>query len=248
MRVFGLVGSSLEHSRSKEYFSNKFIREEIRDCIYLNFPMNQLSAFRELTGQYPGLAGLNVTHPFKTEIMEYLDELDPLAAAIGAVNCISVIRHGDQVRFTGHNTDMPAFRDTFSPLIRGHHNKALVLGTGGAARAAGFALKSMNMEFKMVSRTAKAGDMTYRDIGRDLLQKYHVIINATPAGMYPDTGICPDLPYRYLSDRHLLYDLIYNPEETIFLKRGRESGAIVKNGLEMLELQAELSWKIWNRT
>ncbi len=248
MRIFGLVGSSLEHSRSKEYFSNKFKRENLQDCIYLNFQMDHLTSFRTLTMEYPVLTGLNVTHPFKTAIMEYLDEPDPQAAAIGAVNCIGISRNGNQVQLTGYNTDMPAFRDTFVPLKMEHHRKALILGTGGAARATGFALKSMNMEFKMVSRTARPGHMTYRDIGREILQEFNVIINATPAGMYPGTNIFPDLPYQYLSDRHFLYDLIYNPEESIFLKRGRESGALVKNGLEMLELQAELSWKIWNKT
>jgi len=248
MRVFGLVGSSLEHSRSKVYFGNKFIQENIQDCVYLNFQMDHLSAFKELTREYPRLTGLNVTHPFKTAIMEYVDELDPQAAAIGAVNCISINRNGNQVKLTGHNTDMPAFRDTFVPLKMEHHRKALILGTGGAARAIGFALKSINMEFKMVSRTAQAGVLTYPDIRKDILQEYHVIINATPEGMYPGTNIFPVLPYQYLSDQHFLYDLIYNPEETIFLKRGRESGALVKNGFEMLELQAELSWKIWNKT
>ncbi len=193
------------------------------------------------------MPGLNITIPYKQEIIRYVDELDPVAEAIQAVNCIKINRIKDKIHLTGYNTDMAAFRDTLKPLLRDKTcQKALVSGTGGAARAVCHALKELNIGFTIVSREEKAGVITYRDLDSHIMSEHELIINATPAGMFPDTGHCPPLPYSYLTGYHLLYDLVYNPAETLFLKKGAEAGARVKNGLEMLQLQAELSWKIWN--
>lgn len=246
MRKFGLIGKSLIHSRSKEYFYQKFIHEHISDSVYDNYPLDDLKNLLELILKYQNLCGLNVTMPFKTEVMHYLDEIDPVALVVQAVNCIKITRNGNIIRLTGYNTDAAAFRETLKPLLLKEHNKALVLGTGGSSRAVCQALDDLHIGYTLVSRMEKPGILTYSNITNHTIDEHRVIINATPVGMFPDESQCPPLPYEYLKNQHLVYDLIYNPAETLFLKKGREGGAQIKNGLEMLYLQAEMSWDIWN--
>jgi shikimate dehydrogenase len=246
MRKFGLIGKSLDHSWSEEYFRLKFLREKISDCVYENFQLDDLKGFRGLVMRESDLSGLNVTIPYKHEVIRYIDELDPTARSIQAVNCIQLSGKGDSVHFKGYNTDMPAFRDTLKPLLVESGLKAMVLGTGGAAGAVCCALKELKIDYLLVSRVRKEGALCYDDIDRSVTEDYKIIINATPVGMFPDDKQCPPLPYSCLTSYHLLYDLVYNPEETLFLKKGADAGARIKNGLEMLEMQAELSWEIWN--
>jgi shikimate dehydrogenase len=246
MRKFGLIGKSLLHSRSKEYFLQKFTREHLSDCVYENYQLDDLKDIRSLILNEPYLLGLNVTTPYKIEIMKYVDDISPMADSFGAVNCVKISRNGKDIRLTGYNTDAAAFRETLKPLIRKVHNNALILGTGGAARAVCHALKNLNVDYTLVSRDEKSGVLTYSALMRQTIVDHKMIINATPVGMFPAEDQCPPLPYKYLTSKHLLYDLVYNPEETMFLKKGIEAGAQIKNGLEMLQLQAEMSWKVWN--
>jgi shikimate dehydrogenase len=246
MRKFGLIGKSLDHSRSKDYFERKFIKENIRHCVYENFPLGDLSGLRDMIFHDRALCGLNITNPYKIEVLNYLDDLDPVSKAIGAVNCLKISRNGDSMHVKGFNTDSLAFRDTLRHHLDDTCRKALILGTGGAARAVSYALQELNIEYSFVSREKKEGILTYSALDESIIKDHQVIINATPAGMFPDSGHCPPLPYSYLTSYHLLYDLVYNPEITLFLKKGRESGARIKNGLEMLQVQAELSWSVWN--
>jgi shikimate dehydrogenase len=246
MRIYGLIGKSLAHSWSEEYFKNKFKREHIADCVYHNYPLAAIEYLPQLIREEPDLAGLNITIPYKTEIIKYLDRIEQEAASIEAVNCVKVVREGDHIDLVGYNTDMPAFRDSLRPLLQKHHQRALVLGTGGASRSVCFALGELGIHFNRVSRQEAAGCLTYALLDRHILADHHIIINTTPCGTYPDIEQFPDIPYQFISKDHLLYDLIYNPGETIFLKKAGLAGATVKNGLEMLQLQAELSWKTWN--
>jgi shikimate dehydrogenase len=245
MRKFGLIGISLNHSWSKEYFHQKFIREGITDCVYEDFQQDDLKNLRELIFRDQELCGLNVTIPFKRAALRYVDLIDPFAEAVQAINCIKIARGGNSINLTGYNTDTIAFRETLKPLLRKEYRKALVLGTGGSSRAVCHALKDLHLGYTLVSRKGKPGVLTYTSISGPVITGHQVIINTTPVGMYPDEGQCLPLPYEALTANHLLYDLIYNPQETIFLKKGREAGTQIKNGLEMLHLQAELSWKIW---
>lgn len=247
MRKFGLIGKSLLHSRSKEYFLQKFTREHLSDCIYENYQLDDLKDIRRVVLNEPFLMGLNVTTPYKVEIRKYMDDMDPIANELQAVNCIKISRNGNIIKLTGINTDAEAFRESLKPLLRTDHNWALVLGTGGAAKAVCYALNELCISHTLVSRREKPGILKYSDITSQIIADHKIIINATPVGMFPEEKQYPPLPYRYLTSKHLLYDLIYNPEETVFLKKGIEVGAQVKNGLEMLELQAELSWEVWNR-
>jgi len=246
MRKFGLIGKSIDHSLSKAYFLRKFLSEGITDCIYENFQLDGLRDLRNLIQSNIDLCGINITNPFKLEVMPQLDELDPLAEAVGAVNCIKITRNKSLINLKGYNTDMIAFRETLKPLLQSEYRNALVFGTGGASRAICHALKELNIEHTLVSRAEKAGALSYPVINDKVIASHKVIINATPVGMHPDEGKCLPIPYDALTTSHLLYDLIYNPEETLFLKKGLKAGARIKNGLEMLHLQAEMSWKIWN--
>lgn len=246
MRKFGLIGKSLDHSWSEEYFHLKFIKENIANCIYKNYLLEDLNGLRKMVLGDTELSGLNITIPYKIDILKYLDETDPVAEEIQAVNCLQILRKENSVKITGYNTDMPAFRESLMPLLREYRRKALVLGSGGAARAVCYALKELNIDYSIVSRQEHPGVLTYSDLDKQIITGHQVIINATPVGMFPNSGDYPPLPYSFLTNHHLLYDLIYNPDETIFLKMGRSAGAMIKNGLEMLQIQAELSWKIWN--
>jgi shikimate dehydrogenase len=246
MRKFGLIGKSLLHSRSKEYFLQKFTREHLSDCVYENYQLDDLKDIRKLILNEPDLFGLNITTPYKVEIMKYMEDIIRVANVIGAVNCIKISRKGTEIKLSGYNTDAPAFRDTVKPLLRQDHTTALVLGTGGAAKAVCQALKDLNIGCTMVSRNEGPAVLTYDALTSQTIADHKIIINATPVGMFPTENQYPSLPYKYLTSKHLLYDLIYNPEETLFLKKGREAGAEVKNGMEMLNLQAEMSWEVWN--
>jgi shikimate dehydrogenase len=242
MKVYGLIGYPLSHSFSKGFFAEKFAREGIKDCMYDSFPIPEIGELPALLAQYPDLQGLNVTIPYKQAVMSYLDELSPAAARIGAVNCI----HFKDGRKTGYNTDAIGFRRSLEPLLQSHHNKALVLGTGGAAKAVQYVLEDLNIPYKLVSRQASADSIPYEQLDASMMASHTLIVNTTPLGMYPDVSAAPALPYEQLTDKHLLYDLIYNPAVTAFLQQGADRGATIKNGHEMLILQAEASWEIWN--
>lgn len=245
MDIYGLIGYPLAHSFSKDFFNEKFENEGI-NAEYRNFEMKDLSPLREIIDSTPSLKGFNVTIPFKEKIIEYLDEITPEAKAVGAVNVVKIIRRGNDVILKGYNSDITAFRQSIEPLLDRQHTKAMVLGTGGAAKAVIGALHSMNVETKIVSRYRRMGCVRYEDLDNETVKEYNVIINCTPVGMYPDTDVCPMIPYEAVNSRGIFYDLIYNPDETLFLKKGKEKGAVTKNGLEMLLLQAYESWNIWN--
>lgn len=258
MKKFALIGYPLGHSFSKEYFTKKFEREGLTDCVYEAFPLESLTEFEELIRSEPELCGLNVTIPHKIGIMFYLDKIDPAAKAIDAVNCIKIVKgrptedffagelSSMKVKLYGYNTDAYAFEKSLKPLLQKQHNHALVLGTGGASRAVTYALNRLGISYKLVSRKAGRKQMKYSDLNRDIINDHLLIINTTPLGMAPNIDEYPEIPYEYLSEKHLLYDLIYNPLETKFLSQGKTQGATVKNGMEMLHLQAEKAWEIWN--
>ncbi|MBI3502433.1 MAG: shikimate dehydrogenase [Bacteroidetes bacterium] len=239
-RLFGLIGYPLAHSFSQKYFTEKFKRENISDCEFRNLPIENINEFPELLKQNPSLAGLSVTIPHKQGILKFLHEIDEAAKKVGAVNCIKISNH----KLKGYNTDIVGFEKSLQPLLKLHPKKALVLGTGGAAKAVKYILDMLKISFRSVSRSKN--HFSYSDINRSIIQECSLIINTTPLGMFPNSNNCPDIPFEFLTRKHLLYDLIYNPEETLFLKKGKEKGSQIKNGLEMLHLQAEEAWRIWN--
>ncbi|WP_212006604.1 shikimate dehydrogenase [Chitinophaga sp. HK235] len=242
MKTYGLIGYPLSHSFSKGFFSKKFEAENITGHQYETFPIPAITEFPDLLAQHPDLCGLNVTIPYKEQVIPYLDELSDAAARIGAVNCIR-FKEG---RKKGFNTDVIGFRNSLQPLLQPHHNRALVLGTGGAAKAVMYALQELNIPYTVVSRNAGNDTIAYSSLDQQMMETHTVIVNTTPLGMYPNINECPDIPYQHISSRHLLYDLVYNPPETLFLQKGAAQGAVIKNGHEMLILQAEASWDIWN--
>lgn len=240
--LYGLIGYPLKTSFSPAYFAEKFAREHI-DASYRLFPMADVAALPALLLEYPKLRGLNVTIPHKTAVIPLLHDLSEEAAAIGAVNCIA-IRNGHT---RGFNTDAGAFGDSLTPLLAPHHKKALILGTGGASKAVSYVLDQLGIPYRYVSRTPAEGHLTYAALSADIVRDHPLLINTTPLGMSPDTGFCPAIPYEGIGRDHLLYDLIYTPAETLFLTMGKERGAGIKNGLEMLHLQAEAAWHIWQQ-
>jgi shikimate dehydrogenase len=258
MKKYGLIGYPLTHSFSKKYFTEKFEKENLDNCSYELYPTPNLSDLPELINSVPDLCGLNVTVPHKIGVMFYLDKVDPAAKEIDAVNCIKIVNRkpveaffsGElssmQMRLEGYNTDAFAFEKSLKPLLKKHHKKALILGTGGASRAVAYVLKELGISFKKVSRRAAGKQLTYKKLDAEILNDYTLIINTSPVGTAPNITECPEIPYEFITSKHLLYDLVYNPVETEFLKRGKEHGATIKNGLEMLHLQAEKSWEIWN--
>lgn len=247
--LYGLIGYPLGHSFSQKFFTEKFATEGIH-AEYRNFEIQHIDALSGLIAEHPNLRGLNVTIPHKQAVIHLLDTLSDEARAIGAVNVIRVMPpaddNGSRPRLKGFNSDFIGFRDSLKPLLQPHHNHALVLGTGGASKAVIHALDTLGITWQYVSRKPAAGQLTYDDLTPDIMDEYTLIVNCTPLGMSPNVGTCPDIPYECLTHRHLLYDLVYNPEETLFLRRGRESGATTKNGLEMLHRQAVESWKMWH--
>lgn len=243
MNLYGLTGYPLGHSFSKQYFTQKFKTEGLEDCFFELFPLSSIDLFPGLIHTQHSLKGLAVTIPYKESVMQYLQQLSDEAEKIGAVNCIEFLPGG----LKGHNTDVVGFEQSFVPQLRPHHTKALVLGTGGASKAAQYVLKKLSVPFLLVSRTAGTGLITYADISEQLLEEYTVIINCSPVGMSPDEAAAPQLPYEFIGPCHYLFDMIYKPAETKFLGEGKKRGAIIKNGYEMLLLQAEENWKIWNQ-
>ncbi|MBD5201959.1 MAG: shikimate dehydrogenase [Bacteroidales bacterium] len=243
--LYGLIGYPLTHSYSRVYFNNKFESEGI-NAEYVNFEIPDIGDFMELMAEYPDLMGLNVTIPYKQQVIPYMNSLDEEARIIGAVNVIKITRKGDDFTLKGYNSDVVGFRDSIAPLITDNRKKALILGTGGASRAVARGLSTLGVESQLVSRTAREGVITYQDLTPEIMDTHKVIVNTTPLGMYPHVDECPDIPYDLLSTEHLCYDLLYNPDVTLFMKKARAEGAVVKNGLEMLLLQAFESWRIWN--
>lgn len=247
MKLYGLLGYPLGHSFSAKYFAEKFAKEGI-DATYKNFEFAEVADAVAYLLQQDDLQGFNVTIPHKQAIMPYLNGLSAEAEAIGAVNVVCVKRDADgTVKLLGCNSDVVGFSNSIQPLLRPMlHSKALVLGTGGASKAVMYGLRKLGVEPIYVSRTPKEGQLTYDDLTPKVMHDYKVIVNCTPLGMYPKVDACPDIPYQYLTPDHLLYDLVYNPLETLFMKRGAAQGAVVKNGLKMLHLQAEAAWVDWN--
>ena len=278
MTTYGLIGYPLGHSFSRKFFTEKFEKEGI-DAQYLNFEIPSIEEFPEIIKNNPTLRGLNVTIPYKQQVMQYLDDISEEAQAIGAVNVVRIERPSPQpspimgretMRNTGnkpdglpikgdmseglrgsligYNSDVIGFVESIKPLLKPHHKKALILGTGGASKAIRYGLeKKLGMKTLFVSRSAREGMITYEEVTAEVLKEYEVIVNCSPVGMYPHVDECPALPYEAMNENNLLYDLVYNPLETLFMKKGTEQGATVKNGLEMLHLQAIASWKFWEK-
>ena len=278
MTTYGLIGYPLGHSFSRKFFTEKFEKEGI-DAQYLNFEIPSIEEFPEIIKNNPELRGLNVTIPYKQQVMQYLDEISEEAKAIGAVNVVRIERPSPQPSpimgretmrnagnkpdglpikgdmseglrgsLIGYNSDVIGFVESIKPLLKPHHKKALILGTGGASKAIRYGLeKKLGMKTLFVSRSAREGMITYEEVTAEVLKEYEVIVNCSPVGMYPHVDECPALPYEAMNENNLLYDLVYNPLETLFMKKGAEQGATVKNGLEMLHLQAIASWKFWEK-
>lgn len=248
MDKYGLIGYPLKHSFSIGYFNEKFKSENI-DAEYVNFEIPSINDFMEVIEEHPNLRGLNVTIPYKEQVIPFLDELDPDTAKIGAVNVIKIIKQPKgKVRLIGYNSDIIGFTNSIQPLLQEHHKRALILGTGGASKAVYRGLQNLDIDCIFVSRSHKAnGTLTYQELTPEIMEMYTIIVNCTPLGMYPNVDSCPDIPYELLTSNHLLYDLLYNPNVTLFMKKGEERGAVTKNGLEMLLLQAFAAWEIWNK-
>ena len=245
MSRLGLLGKDIEYSFSRGYFKTKFEAEQL-PFTYENFDLDDISMLPKLLEENPDISGLNVTIPYKEQVIPFLDKLDKKAKKIGAVNTITF---NSKRQLKGYNTDCYGFKNAIIPFLKKHHKKALILGTGGASKAIAYTLKKMNIKFDYVSRTDKANaKFTYNDLTLKDIKKHKIIINCSPVGTHPDVNSCPDIPYDGITDQHLLFDLIYNPEETKFLSIGKSQGAQICNGLKMLELQAEKAWKIWNST
>jgi len=242
MKQYGLIGYPLSHSFSKGYFAEKFLKENITDANYDVFPLEKIEDFTALYQNKENLIGLNVTIPYKQQVIPFLDELDETSANIGAVNTVKFT----QGKRIGYNTDAYGFEMSLKPMLQSHHTNALILGTGGASKAVEYVLKKLGISFQYVSRNKSDHTISYEQLDEFIIHNSKLIINCTPIGMYPNVDVAPNIPYNAISEKHLLYDLVYNPEETLFLKKGKEKGAQTKNGLEMLYLQAERSWEIWN--
>lgn len=247
MKQLGLIGYPLGHSFSKKYYLEKFRNEGIKNIDYDLYPLSTIEEFPSLYLNNPEFYGVNVTIPYKQDVMQYLTELSEEAKEIAAVNCIQIRHETDGVKLKGFNTDAYGFEKSLEPLLKPNHSKALIFGNGGATKAVAYSLKKLGIDFKIVSRAKTEENLSYEDLTEELIQNTPLLINCTPLGTFPKTEECPALPYHAISSEHLLYDLIYNPEETLFLKKGKERGAAIKNGYEMLVLQAEKNWEIWNQ-
>lgn len=246
MDKYGLIGYPLQHSFSISYFNEKFQNEYI-NAKYINFEIPTIDALPEILASNPELKGLNVTIPYKEKVISFLDTVSPEARAIGAVNVIRVEHKGNDIVLKGYNSDLIGFTQSIQPMLRPYHKKALILGTGGASKAINYGLKSLGLDTVLVSRFERPGTIQYEKITPEVIEEYNVIVNCTPCGMYPHFEECPNLPYGAMSNKTLLYDLIYNPDQTLFMKKGLRMGATVKNGLEMLLLQAFASWEFWQK-
>lgn len=244
MRRFGLIGFPLSHSFSPGYFSKKFAHEGLHDCVYEAYPLPSIIELKQLLEKHKDLEGLNVTIPYKKKVIRFLDEGSEEVKQMVACNCIKII----EGKLIGYNTDATGFELSLISQLKPHHTKALVMGTGGAAAAIKFVLNKLKIDYLFVSRYKKPGPkfITYPQVTEDVLKEYTLIINTTPLGMYPNIEQYPAIPYQYLTSQHYLFDCVYNPAETIFLKKGKEQEAITKNGEDMLVIQADESWRIWN--
>ena len=247
MKTYGLVGYPLGHSFSQDYFTKKFAAENI-DAQYLNFQIEDIALFPEKVLTVDGLSGLNVTIPYKQKVMPYLDEIDETAQKVGAVNVVKIIRQGSNVRLRGCNSDVVGFENSLKPMLKPCHTSAYILGTGGASKAVRYVLEKLGIDYQFVSRTADAANniLSYEQLTNDLIANHKLIVNCTPLGMSPKTDACPSIPYEAIGPDHLCFDLIYNPEVTLFLQKARQQGATIKNGLDMLIGQAIRAWEIWN--
>ena len=241
MSLYGLIGYPLSHSFSKKYFDKKIEEEGILNASFENFSIADIELLKGIL-ERKELKGLAVTIPYKRAVIDFLDSYSEAVKQMQACNCIKV----EEGRYVGFNTDVIGFEQSFVKLLKPQHKQALVLGTGGAASAVVYVLDKLGINWRYVSRTRNADNYTYEELNEEIIQSNTIIINASPVGTFPDVTACPAIPYQYLSDKHYLYDLVYNPPETTFLKKGKEKGAIIKNGYEMLQLQAEENWKIWN--
>lgn len=242
--VFGLVGRNIGHSFSRKYFTERFEKDNLEGYSYQNFDIPTIEEFPEIIKNNPNLKGLNITIPYKEAVIPFLNKLSKKAFTIGAVNTIRITKSG---KLKGYNTDCYGFGKSLKPLLEPHHKKALILGTGGASKAIAYALEERNILYTFVSREASGNTIDYDRINATTFDNYQIIINCTPLGTSPNVDECPAIPYEYFTEKHIAYDLIYNPEETLFLKKARLQGAKTKNGLEMLILQAQKAWKIWNK-
>lgn len=244
IKRFGLLGRNISYSFSKGHFTTKFAKEKYKGYTYENFDIQEISVFPEIIKNTEHLKGLNVTIPYKEEVIPFLDKLSKKATKIGAVNTIKINKKG---KLKGYNTDYFGFMKSLKPLLKSHHKKALILGTGGASKGVAFALEELGIDYTFVSRKASEKAIDYSQINGDTFKEYQIIINSTPIGTSPNIEACPDIPYELFTEQHIAYDLIYNPAETQFLKNAKERGAEIKNGLDMLIFQAEKAWKIWNK-
>ncbi len=243
MKTFALVGRNISYSFSRRYFAEKFAHEQITDSEYVNFDIPTIEELPALIRTTPTLIGMNVTIPYKEAILPLLDEQSEELMTIKACNTIKVLPTG---KLKGYNTDYIGFHDSLVLYLKPHHNKALILGTGGASKAVIFTLEQLGIPYILVSRKASAQAISYASLGEEIIRSHLLIINTTPLGTSPDTQAFPPIPYEFVTDKHLLYDLIYNPEKTVFLAKGEAQGATILNGYPMLALQAEASWEIWN--
>ena len=241
---YGLIGKNIDYSFSREYFAEKFQLENL-DHTYENFDLNDISEFENIFRNNKNIKGLNVTIPYKEAVIPYLDKLNKRAKSIGAVNTIKLTKKGKRI---GYNTDYFGFKKSIEPHLTKHHKKALILGTGGASKAIAYALQKLNIDYSFVSRTKKEDiTFTYSELTDTIIESHQILINCTPVGTFPNVNNCPDIPYDGITNNHILYDLIYNPEKTKFLQLGEVQNATSINGLKMLELQAEKAWEIWNK-
>jgi shikimate dehydrogenase len=244
---FGLIGNPLSHSFSGKYFNTKFEKEKLIDHKFHLFELLNLKDFKSFLSSIENLKGLSVTIPYKQQVIPFLDYLDMEALKIGAVNCIKIEKRDNKVFLSGFNTDVYGFEHSIKPLISPYYKKAMILGTGGASKAVAFVFDKLGIEYVFVSRSPNAcKQIRYQILNKEIINTHTIIVNTTPLGMFPNLDEAPDIPYEFITSKHLLFDLTYNPEETIFLKKGKEKGASIKNGLEMLHWQAEKAWKIWN--
>jgi shikimate dehydrogenase len=242
-KQFGLVGKNIDYSFSKKYFTEKFEKENLINHSYQNFDIHSVFEITQIV-KNPNLCGLNVTIPYKEEIIPFLDKISKKAKKIGAVNTIKITKKG---KLKGYNTDFFGFQKSLSSLLNEHHKKALILGTGGASKAVAFALKKLGIQYSFVSQKLRRDYLSYEKLNEAIFQEYQIIINCTPLGTFPDINSCPNIPYNLLNSNHIVFDLVYNPEETIFLQKAKQNGATTKNGMEMLVFQAEKAWEIWNK-
>lgn len=248
MKTYGLIGYRLGYSFSKGFFTEKFEKENLKEHEYVNFELDTIDEFPGIFKANDHIAGLNCTIPYKQQIMPFLDEIDAEAAEVGAINTVKIIRSAEGLKLKGFNTDIYGFENSLKPMLSEKHKKALILGTGGASKAIKHILTKLGLSFVSASieEQLQENEIRYEQIDEALLKECLVIINATPLGTFPKVDNCPNIPYEFISGDHVLFDLVYNPEETLFMKKGKAQGAAVKNGLEMLHLQAIKAWEIWN--